>query len=160
LLVHVISVPFFSSPSNQLDVKPGPNDARQTLCASIVPPNPAESLIKSTAMASVFTLRNLGIAARVAARQAGRSRTMSAVFRGARASAAHFGKVLHQLWLEVTGSVFLAIAGIGGIAFFREYAKYHAGMEDSRRMVLAAGFTVLFAWFGVTSFLQVKKKRE
>ncbi len=109
-------------------------------------------------MASVFTFRNLGIAARVAARQAERSRTVSAVLRGARASATHFGRVLHQLWLEVTGFVFLSIAGIGVIAFFREYSRYSAGKEASGRMILAACFTALFAWFGITSFLRVKKR--
>lgn len=112
---------------------------------------------KIEAMGSVFTFRNLGAAARVAARQAGRSRTFSALWRGVRASATHFGRVLHQLWLEVTGFVFLSIAGIGLIAFIREYSRYVSGKEPSGRVILAACFTALFTWFGVTSFWRVKK---
>ena len=38
--------------------------------------------------------------------------------KGARTTAAHFGRVLRQLWLEVTGFVFLALAFIGAGAFF------------------------------------------
>lgn len=109
-------------------------------------------------MASVFTFRNLGIAARVAARQAGKSRTIGALWRGFRVSASHWGRVLHQLWLEVIGTVFLAIAAIGIVAFFREYSRFAAGKENSERMILAICFALLFAWFGVTSFLRVNKK--
>jgi hypothetical protein len=59
-------------------------------------------------MTSVSTFRKLHIAARVAAQFAGRNRTLSAVLAGARTTATHLGRVLHQLWLEVTGFVFLA----------------------------------------------------
>jgi hypothetical protein len=109
-------------------------------------------------MANVFTFRNLGAAARVAARQAGKSRTASAFWRGFRVSASHFGKVLHQLWLEVIGSVFLAIAAVGVVGFIREYTKYAAGKENAERMLLSIGFILLFGWFGVSSFLRVNKK--
>ena len=113
-------------------------------------------------MSSVSTSRKLGIAARVAGRvisqRAGRSRTFGAVTKAARATASHFGRVLGQLWLEVTGFVFLFLAGIGVIAFFREYNKYQAGHATSSRAVLAVCFTGLFAWFGVSSFWRVRKK--
>jgi hypothetical protein len=61
-------------------------------------------------MVNVSTVRKLSIAARIAAQHAGRTRTVGAVLKGARATATHFGRVLHQLWLEVTGFVFLALA--------------------------------------------------
>lgn len=109
-------------------------------------------------MASVFTFRNLGVAARVAARQAGKNRTAGALWRGFKVSASHTGKILHQLWLEVIGSVFLAIAGIGIVSAVREYSKYSAGKENVERFVLSIGFTLLFGWFGVSSFLRVNKK--
>ncbi len=108
-------------------------------------------------MASVFTLRNLSIAARVAAQQARRSRSVGALLNAGRATAAHLGRVLHQLWLEVTGFVFLALAAIGAMAFLREYVKYESGKTTAGHVWVAAGFTVLFAWFGVSSFWRVRK---
>jgi len=115
-------------------------------------------------MASVSTSRKLGIAARVAGRvisqHARRTRTFGAITKAARATASHFGRVIGQLWLEVTGFVFLALAGIGVIAFFREYTKYQAGRATSSRMVLAVCFAGLFGWFGASSFWRVRKKSQ
>jgi len=98
--------------------------------------------------------------ARVAAQQAGRSRTLTAIMKGGSAAGRAFGKIAHQLWLEVTGFVFLAMAGIGAIALVREYAKYEAGRATAGRVAVAICFTVTFAWFGVSSFLRVRKKRS
>jgi hypothetical protein len=109
-------------------------------------------------MAKVSTARKLGIATRIAAQQVRRTRAFGAVTKAARATAVHLGRVLGQLWLEVTGFVFLALAGIGLLAFLREYNKYHAGREGSGRVVLAVCFALLFAWFGVNSFWRVRKK--
>jgi hypothetical protein len=115
-------------------------------------------------VSSVSTSRKLGIAAKVAGRvisqHARGSRTFGAVGKAARATASHFGRVLGQLWLEVTGFVFLALAGIGVIAFFREYSKYQAGHANSTRAVLSVCFTGLFAWFGVSSFWRVRKRNH
>jgi hypothetical protein len=112
-------------------------------------------------MIQVSTLRKLGIVARVAAQQAGRSRTGSAVLKGIRATATSIGRVLHQLWLEVTGFTFLALAGIGAVAGFREYAKYQAGQAAGPgRLILAICFTASFAWFGLSSFWRVKRRRK
>ncbi|MGA8492248.1 MAG: hypothetical protein WB711_17610 [Terriglobales bacterium] len=115
-------------------------------------------------MTSVSTGRKLGIAAKVAGRvisqHARGSRSFSALTKGIRATASHFGRVLGQLWLEVTGFVFLALAGIGVIAFFREYAKYQAGRATPSRAVLAVCFAGLFGWFGVSSFWRVRKKNQ
>ncbi len=109
-------------------------------------------------MTKLSTLRKLKILARVVAQSAGRSRTVSAVFKGVHTSAAHFGRVLHQLWLEVTGFVFLALAFIGAAAFFREYNRYQAGQTTTGRVLVAIVFTLTFVWFGVTSFWRVWKK--
>src|ERR1022692_4056445 len=115
-------------------------------------------------MSSASTGRKLGVAARVATRvmaqQAHRSRTFGAVTKAVRATASHFGRVLGQLWLEVTGFVFLSLAGIGVIAFVRAYAKYQAGHATSSRVVLAMCFTGLFGWFGVSSFWRVRKRSQ
>ncbi|MGA7168388.1 MAG: hypothetical protein WBX08_04515, partial [Candidatus Sulfotelmatobacter sp.] len=71
-----------------------------------------------------------------------------------------FGRVLHQLWLEVTGVVFLVMALSLGAGSVREYGKYHAGQAGPGRMALAICCTVAFAWFGVSSFWRVKKKKN
>jgi 4-amino-4-deoxy-L-arabinose transferase-like glycosyltransferase len=80
--------------------------------------------------------------------------------KGARATARAFGRVAHQLWLEVTGFVFLAMAGIGAVALVRELAKYQAGRATAGRIAVAICFTVTFAWFGVSSFWRVRKRRS
>jgi len=109
-------------------------------------------------MAQVSTGRKLGIAARVAGQQLKKSRTFAVAVNAAHTTSAHLGRVLGQLWLEVTGFVFLALAGIGLLAFFREYARYHEGRAGSGRMLVAVCFTLIFAWFGLSSFWRVKKK--
>jgi hypothetical protein len=109
-------------------------------------------------MAKVFTFRNLGLATRVAAKQATRSRGANALWLGIRAWASHFAHVMHQLWLEVTGFVFLAIAGIGGIGIVREYSKYEVGKSTPGRIALAVCFTILFTWFGLSSFWRLRRK--
>ncbi len=98
------------------------------------------------------------MAGRLAGQHAERSRAIRAITAAVRTTARSFGRVLHQLWLEVTGFVFLAMAGLGGVASAHEYAKYQAGRVGSGRVVIAICFTVTFAWFGVTSFWRVKKK--
>ncbi len=110
-------------------------------------------------MANVSTSRKLGIAARIAGQQVKRSRAYGALISGAHASLSHFGRVLHQLWLEVTGFVFLAFACVGLVALFKEYSAYHAGKAAAGRVAAAAGFSLVFAWFGTSSFWKSRKKR-
>jgi len=111
------------------------------------------------------TLRKIKLtcraAANVAANMVKRSRTGQALLAGLRETARSFGRVLHQLWLEVTGFTFLAIAGIGALAGMREYGKYQSGhAAGPGRLVLAVCFTVSFIWFGVSSFWRVKKRAK
>ena len=110
-------------------------------------------------MAQLSTARKLSILARVAANSAGRSRTLSAAMNGMRITGNHVGRVMHLLWLEVTGFVFLAIAGIAGIAIVRDYHRYQAGQVGAGRVVAAAVIAVMFAWFGVSSFWRVRKRK-
>jgi hypothetical protein len=111
---------------------------------------------------SASAIQKMGIVARVAgrlaARQAGQSRWLAAGWKGLRVTATSFGRVLGILWLEVTGFVFLSLAGIGGLAFAREYSKFEAGKTGSGRVVLAVCFTLTFAWFGVSSFWRARRK--
>ncbi len=104
--------------------------------------------------------RKLGTAARVLGKHLRRTRTYDAMLQGGRATAVHFGRIFHQLWLEVTGFVFLALSAIGALAFAHEWTKYEAARTGSSRVVLAVCFTVIFGWFGVSSFWRVRKKTE
>ena len=109
-------------------------------------------------MSKVSTVQKLGVVARVASQQAKRSRIVRAATNAMTTTARAFGKVLHQLWLEVTGLVFLLMAASGGAAAAHEYAKYQAGRAGVGRVVVAICFTVTFAWFGVSSFWRVWQK--
>jgi 1,4-dihydroxy-2-naphthoate octaprenyltransferase len=106
----------------------------------------------------VSTAQKLGVVARVAGQQAKRSRTVRALSGAVATTARALGHVLHQLWLEVTGLVFLLIAASGGAAWAHEYAKYQAGKVGFGRVAVAICFTLLFAWFGVSSFWRVRRK--
>lgn len=117
----------------------------------------AGTLLKSSMM-NVSTLRKFGVIARVASRQAGKTRMAGAIWRGLRVTASSFGRVLGILWLEVTGFVFLCLSGIGALALAREYTKYQAGQVGSARVILAVCFTVTFAWFGVSSFWRARRR--
>jgi hypothetical protein len=109
-------------------------------------------------MSQVSTARKLNIIARLAAQRATRTRTFGAVLKGAQTTLSHFGRVLHTLWLEMTGFVFLALAVIGGAAFFREYAKYRAAQAPLARVLLAVAFTLVFAYFGISSFWRARRR--
>jgi len=89
------------------------------------------------------------------------SRMGRAVLDGIRASARSFGHVLHQLWLEVTGFTFLAMAAVGAMAGIREYSKYQSGHATGPgRLLLAICFTASFAWFGLSSFWRVRRRAK
>jgi len=111
-------------------------------------------------MAGMTLTRKLQVFAQVASQMARRSQTVRAVIDAGRATATSFAKVLHQLWLEVTGFVFLAMAGIGGIALSREYVKYQAGRSGPGRVVIAVCFCLTFGYFGLSSFWRVRRKRQ
>src|SRR5689334_6948176 len=109
-------------------------------------------------MGNVSTAQKMGLAARIVGEQVKKTRTYSALVSGARATLSHFGMALHQLWLEVTGFIFLAFAGVGIVFLFREYSAYHAGRGSNGRIAEAAGFSLVFAWFGVSSFWRARRK--
>jgi hypothetical protein len=68
------------------------------------------------------------------------------------------GRVLHQLWLEIAGVIFLLMAASGGMGLAREYAKYQSGRTGLGHVVVAICFTLTFAWFGVNSFWRARRK--
>lgn len=109
-------------------------------------------------MASISTSRKVGIAARIAGQQVKRTRTYGAVSSAVRATAGHFWAVLRQLWHEVTGFVFIIFAGAGAVATVREYAAYRSGRGNSGHLAAAAGFCLMFSWFGATSLWRARKR--
>jgi hypothetical protein len=125
-------------------------------CCVIVAPE----AVKIETVGKLSTLRKLRVVARIVGEQAGRSRTLRAVMSGVRATARSFGRAMHQLWLEVTGTLFLAIAAFGAMALVREYMKYENGHATAGRIAVATCFTVAFAWFGLSSFWRVRRKSQ
>jgi len=110
-------------------------------------------------MANISTSRKLGIAARIAGKQVKRTRTYGAIASGARTTFSHFTGILRQLWLEVTGFVFVAFAAVGLVEGLKEYAAFHAGKAPGSKVAAAAGFTLLFAWFGFSSFSRARRRK-
>jgi hypothetical protein len=105
------------------------------------------------------TLGRQGRAAlRVAGRKTGENRWARAFYRGGSAFFGSVKHVLHALWLEVMGFLFLVMSVVGGGATVREYHRYTAGTTTLGRVGLAAGFTALFLYFGVESFLRARRK--
>jgi hypothetical protein len=111
-------------------------------------------------MVQLSTIRKATILGRIVAQRVGHTRVAGAVVNAARVTGAHVGRVLHVLWLEVTGFVFLGIALICAGAGVHEYAKYQAGQIGIGKTALAAAVTLMFAWFGVSSFWRVRRKRS
>ena len=132
----------------------GPAEARQS-CAIV-----SLQAVKIEIVVKVSTWRKLAVVARVAGQQAGRNRTVSAFAKAARATARSFANVLHQLWLEIVGVIFLVMALSFTSASVKEYGKYHAGQVGAGRVAVTICFAVTFAWFGVSSFWRVRKKRQ
>jgi hypothetical protein len=111
-------------------------------------------------VAGIPLTRKLRILAQVAARQAGGNRTVGAILQAGRITLRSFGRILHQLWLEVTGFIFLVMAGVGGIALSREYAKYQAGRAGPGRLAIAISFCLIFGYFGLSSFWRVRRRKQ
>ena len=104
-----------------------------------------------------------GTRAAAMARVAGRTRQgrlAGAVLRGVQATAQSFLRVLHLLFLEVTGALFLWIALVGGVASWREYQNMQGHPEFRYKFVVAALFTAMFLWFGLTSFGRARRKKS
>ena len=115
---------------------------------------------KIEAVSKVSALQKAGIVARVARGQVGRSRTLNAAIIGVKTTLRSFGRAMHQLWLEVIGTLFLAMALFGAIAFVREYLQYESKHTSTSRLAIAICFTLAFAWFGLSSFWRVRRRSQ
>src|SRR6516162_8599763 len=99
-------------------------------------------------------------ALRIAGRKSGENRWLRAYYRAGEAVAGSVGRVLHVLWLEVTGFLFLVLAAIGAGAAVREYHRYVAGTATLGRVAIAAVFALLFLYFGINSFWRSRRKSK
>ncbi len=86
-----------------------------------------------------------------------RKRIVRAATVGLETTAGSVRKATRTLWLEVTGFVFLVFAVVGGGAALREYHHYAHGEPVLGKLILAIVFTIMFAWFGVTSFWKSRR---
>jgi hypothetical protein len=70
-----------------------------------------------------------------------------------------FGKAFHLLWLEVTGFVFLCFGVIAGFALIREYPGVRAGTVSQGRFGVTLLISLMFLWFGISSFWRARRKQ-
>lgn len=109
----------------------------------------------------MLVAKKIALMLRALLRQIRSTRTGAAVLQALETTARSFGRVLHQLWLEVTGFTFLAVAAVGAVAGLREYGKYESGHAGGPgRLILAICFTASFAWFGLSSFWRVRRRKK
>lgn len=79
---------------------------------------------------------------------------------GGGAFARALAKAGHMLWLEVTGFLFVCFAVIGSFATIREYRAYTAGKIPIGRSVMGVCFTLMFAYFGLSSFMRARRRKS
>ena len=96
---------------------------------------------------------------RVAGTKTGENRVLRALYRAGSVTTQSVGRVLHVLWLEVTGLFFLGLAFVCGAAAVREHHRQLAGTGSVGKMLLAWGVAVLFGYFGISSFWRSRKRR-
>ena len=87
----------------------------------------------------------------------GGRRIMQGVGAAANSFMATLRRVGKVLWLEVTGLLFLWMALIGAFACWHEYNAYAAGKAGAGRAVLAGLFTLVFTYFGISSFSKARR---
>ena len=66
--------------------------------------------------------------------------------------------ILHRLWLEVTGAVFLGLAAFGGLSAVREWRAYRTG-GALWEFMLALLFAIMMGGFGIYSFFRARRVR-
>ena len=94
---------------------------------------------------------------RVAGTKTGENRLVRAIYRASTVTVQSVGRILHVLWLEVTGLFFVGLAFVCGAAAVREHHRQLAGTGSGGKMLLAWALAALFGYFGVNSFWRSRK---
>ena len=90
---------------------------------------------------------------RIAGRRRGENRWVRAFYHAGSVTMRSIGRVLRVLWLEVTGFLFLVLArGWRRRGRARVSSLCCRGQAGFGKVAVAAGFTLMFAYFGVNSF--------
>ncbi len=96
----------------------------------------------------------------MAGSRSARQKVLGAFWSATTSTIRTFGRVLHTLFLEVTGLLFTVLM-IGFISVtLREYHKYQAGTAPAFKVALAGFFGVMFFWFGITSFWRARRRKS
>src|SRR5205085_2150807 len=102
------------------------------------------------------TAASLGRAAgRLTSDKALQKRVLRAGVSGVAATVASVGRVARKLWLEMTGFLFLCLAVIGGAEVWRKWSAHETG-----KLAAAAAFSVVFLYFGLSSFWNSRKTKS
>ena len=95
----------------------------------------------------------------MAGSRAARQKVVRALWSAGTSTLRSFGRVLHTLFLEVTGLLFTFLM-LGFISVtVREYHKYKAGAAPAYKAALAGFFGLMFLWFGITSFWRARRRK-
>jgi hypothetical protein len=89
-----------------------------------------------------------------------RGRLLTAAFDSSLGVLRSAARSLHSLWLEITGFFFVVFAALGAAACWKEYRDYAATGSGPERLAVTILFTVMFAWFGITSFRRARRKSQ
>ncbi len=95
---------------------------------------------------------------RIAVRGASQSRLLRAGYAAVQATFQSLWRVVHVLWLQIVG-VFFCLFALGfALRIPPTYRDQLAGKHGPGRVYLLGVLTVLFAWFGLSSFWRARKK--
>ena len=99
-----------------------------------------------------------GAVGRVAFRQAGNSRFLRAGYTAAQTTLRSIRRILHLLFLQITGLFFCLFALGFASRIPRTYHEYLTGGHGLQRTGVLVALSLVFAWFGATSFWRSRAK--
>lgn len=95
---------------------------------------------------------------RMAMRHVSGSRLFRAGYAGVTATLRSVARVAHLLWLQVTGVFFCFFALIFAVRLPRAYVNHTAGTSPRYHFALLVCVTIMFTWFGISSFWRARKR--
>ena len=95
---------------------------------------------------------------RLAGRRANNSRLLRASATAARAMLSSWRRLLHMLWLQITGVLFCFFALGFATRIPHVYQEYASGKTPNYRFLLLVCVTAMFAWFGASSLWKAARK--